>query len=85
MDYTRTLIKGMVGQDVRYMKDCLFTMKYYPATIKKITNDVFGNDTYKAVKKFQKNNIDATGAPLKIDGIIGRKTWDSIVNAFNHY
>lgn len=31
-------------------------------------------DTYNAVKEFQKNNKDASGASLKVDGIIGPKT-----------
>lgn len=75
--FTRNLKKGMSGDDVRYMKDCLFALEYYSDSIKKISSNSFGNDTVDAVQKFQRlNNLDA-------DGIIGTKTWSAIITAFN--
>lgn len=78
MKYTRQLEKGDKGSDVRYMKDCLFELGYYSSDIKKIASDTFGNDTVKAVIKYQKANKDVDGKQLSDDGIIGRKTWSAI-------
>lgn len=75
MNFTRNLKKGMTGKDVRHMKDCLFDLKYYDSSIKKIANSNFGQDTLKAVTKFQKKN------KLNTDGIIGPITWAAIEKA----
>lgn len=85
MDYTRILKKGMSGDDVKYMKDCLFTLKYYNKKIKSIKTKVFGSYTQAAVKDFQSVNIDISGKALVVDGIIGKKTWDAIVLAYQNY
>ena len=77
--YTRLLKKDMSGNDVRYIKDCLFKLKYYPSNTIKISNNKFGNDTYNAVLSYQTFNKDINGNKLKADGIIGRKTWDAII------
>lgn len=76
--YTRVLKLGMSGDDVRYMKDCLFELKYYSPLIKKITNNTFGNDTYKAVRTYQTCNRDTSNKALEVDGKIGEKTWGAI-------
>ena len=80
--YTRLLKKDMSGNDVRYIKDCLFKLKYYPSNITKISNNKFGNDTYNAVLSYQTFNKDINGNKLKVDGIIGRKTWDAIIRDY---
>lgn len=80
--YTRLLKKNMSGNDVRYIKDCLFKLKYYPSNIIKISNNKFGNDTYNAVLSYQTFNKDINGNKLKVDGIIGRKTWDAIIRDY---
>ena len=82
--YTRLLKKDMSGNDVRYIKDCLFKLKYYPSNITKISNNTFGNNTYNAVLSYQTFNKDINGNKLKVDGIIGRKTWDAIIRDFNN-
>ena len=76
--YTRVLKLGMSGNDVRYMKDCLFELNYYTSNITKISNSTFGNDTEKAVKLYQKNNKDTSNKALSVDGKIGEKTWGAI-------
>lgn len=76
--YTRVLKLGMSGKDVKYMKDCLFKLKYYSENITQISNNTFGNDTEKAVKEYQKGNKDISGRVLIVDGKIGEKTWYAI-------
>ena len=36
---------------------------------------IFGSNTEKAVKRFQQENVDENGNPLKVDGVIGQDTW----------
>ena len=79
--YTRSLEKGSSGDDVFYIKKCLFELNYFEEDIKKISSKKFGADTEDAVFKFQKNNKDNEGKKLEIDAVIGRKTWDAIVKA----
>lgn len=80
--YTKVLKQGSSGEDVKYMKDCLFALNYYEAKITKISNNTFGSDTTTAVKKFQKNNKTNAGAQLKEDGQIGELTWNAIIREF---
>lgn len=82
--YTRLLKKGMSGNDVRYIKDCLFKLKYYSSNITKISNNTFGNDTYNAVLSYQTFNKDISGNKLQVDGIVGKKTWGAIERDFNN-
>lgn len=72
----------MSGEDVRYMKDCLFALEYYDKRITKISSNTFGNDTDVAVRKYQSLNKDLNGRKLTVDGIIGQKSWDAIVRDF---
>lgn len=39
---------------------------------------IFGKNTEKAVREFQRQHTDADGKPLKVDGIVGEKTWWAI-------
>lgn len=82
--YTRLLKYKMSGDDVFYMKNCLFTLEYYTSNITKITNKTFGNDTVKAVKLYQRNNKDINCDSLEVDGIIGEKTWYAIERDFKN-
>ena len=75
MEYTRLLKRGMSGSDVRYMKDALVALGY----LKTSTHNRFGDDTFAAVKTYQRANRDIDGRRLTVDGIIGRKTWNAIV------
>lgn len=84
MEYTRLLKRGMSGNDVRYIKDCLFKLKYYSSNITKISNNTFGNDTYNAVLLYQTSNKDINGNKLEVDGIVGKKTWYAIERDFNN-
>lgn len=73
----------MSGDDVRYIKDCLFSLGQYPSSIKKINNNTFGSDTVTAVKKYQKSHKDTDGKALSVDGVVGKKTWNAIVRDYN--
>ena len=74
--YSRVLVKGVSGSDVKYMKDCLYELGYLTV---KPTHSSFGSDTEKAVKAYQvKNTYPSTNTPLKVDGKIGEQTWESI-------
>ncbi len=41
----------------------------------------FGVETEASVRLFQSRNVDRTGAPLEIDGIIGPNTWGALFGA----
>ena len=72
MILTRNLKRYMKGEDVRTVKEILFKLGFYDKNIKKITNSTYGNDTYKAVKAFQKKHN------LVVDGIVGKNTWRAL-------
>lgn len=77
MELTRNLKRYMTGADVRWVKDYLLVLGYYDDSIKKITNNRYGNDTYKAVKAFQKANN------LTVDGIYGQKSHKKLTAVIN--
>lgn len=68
MDFTRNLKRYMIGEDVRAVKDRLVELGY----LKKATHNMFGDDTYRAVKAFQ------TANGLEADGIVGPMTWAAL-------
>ena len=72
MNLTRNLKQGMSGENVRAVKDKLFELGYYSASVKKITHDRFGADTEDAGRSFQR----AKG--LDEDGIVGVQTWGAL-------
>lgn len=76
MNYTRILRVGDSGEDVKYIKQCLYSLGYLTVSPTKLK---FGTDTEKAVKRFQKENVDAIGKKLDVDGKVGPLTWDSIM------
>ncbi|MFA5841158.1 MAG: peptidoglycan-binding protein [Candidatus Paceibacterota bacterium] len=63
--FTRTLRRGMKGDDVLELHKKLTELGFYKGVI----DDIFGRELEKAVKEYQKAN-----PPLKIDGIVGPKT-----------
>lgn len=75
MKLTRNLKRGMSGPDVRFVKDALLSLGFYPSKIKQIANDTFGSDTFVAVRKFQR----AKG--LEDDGVVGPQTWAALEKA----
>lgn len=68
MEFTRNLKRYMVGEDVRAVKDKLVELGY----LEKATHNMFGNDTYRAVKAFQ------AVSNLEQDGIVGILTWTAL-------
>ena len=81
MEFTRNLKKGSYGEDVFYIKNLLFDLGYFSSDIKEIKSCSFGNDTVEAVEAFQRKNKDENGKNLKVDGIVGRLTWNAIERA----
>lgn len=68
MPYTRLLKRYMIGEDVREVKDRLVALGY----LYRATHNVYGDDTYKAVKAFQNaNNLEA-------DGMVGPCTYAAL-------
>lgn len=60
--------KGSSGDVVKKIKDRLVELGY----LSKSTHSTFGDDTYTAVKKFQKDN------GLTSDGIVGEQTMSAL-------
>lgn len=54
-------------------------VKTIQANVGVFVDGVFGNDTEKAVRDFQKKNKDYDGNALEVDGIVGPKTWGAII------
>jgi hypothetical protein len=70
-----TLKKGMEGNEVRQLQK-LLNQRGYPVDI----DSSFGNQTYKAVRAFQSQNLDQHGQPLVVDGSVGPLSWWSLNN-----
>ena len=68
MEFTRVLKRYMIGKDVRAVKDRLVELGY----LRKVTHDMYGDDTYKAVKAFQ------AVSNLEQDGVVGILTWTAL-------
>ena len=71
-----SLKKGAVGQEVRQLQELLIE-KGYPVVV----DGDFGNQTYRAVRAFQAQNLDQHGQPLVVDGKVGPLTWWSLNHA----
>ena len=67
------LKKGSKGRDVDLLKALLIQKGYIPYS------DVFDDSTLKAVKLYQEQHTDASGKRLEVDGIVGPKTWESLL------
>ena len=68
-----TIRKGSKGTYVKACQNDLIKLGYDVG--KTGADGKFGNNTYKAVKAFQKDK------KLKVDGIVGAKTWEALDNA----
>lgn len=68
------LYKRSTGKYVKILQQLLLDKGYDPKGI----DGIFGNNTEKAVKDFQRNNTDVNGKPLVVDALVGQKTWGSL-------
>lgn len=64
--------KGSTGDAVRTIQ----------ANVKVNVDGVMGDKTVAAVKAFQKNHKDADGKALVVDGVVGAKTWQAIIEGW---
>lgn len=69
------LKKGDQGAQISELQK-LLKLRGYPVE----TDGVFGQQTYRAVRAFQSQNMDQHGQPLVVDGKVGPITWWSINN-----
>ena len=68
----RLLKKGDQGFEIKQVQTLLMEKGYL--TDEEI-NGVFDNETYRAVRLFQSQNLDQNGQPLTVDGKVGELTW----------
>lgn len=73
----RLLKKSDKGSEVKEVQALLMEKGYL--TDEEI-NGVFDNETYRAVRVFQSQNLDQQGHPLVVDGKVGDLTWWSLHN-----
>jgi len=69
------LKKGSTGEKVEELQKLLNEKGF-----QLLVDGIFGNDTYKAIKAFQSQNLDRHGRPLTVDGKVGPLTWWSLNN-----
>ena len=74
-----TIRKGDRGPYVKECQEELLALGYDVG--KTGADGIFGKNTEAAVKKFQKEHRDLDGKQLKVDGIVGQKTWGALDNA----
>ena len=73
-----TLRRGDRGEYVTLAQTKLIQKGYSCGT--KGADGIFGKATETAVKDFQRDHTDKDGKPLVVDGIIGQKTWDALLD-----
>jgi len=66
--------KGSKGHGVRLLQQILKSFAFPPYDPGTVDSD-FGPLTDAAVRAFQGDFVDFDGNPLKVDGIVGTKTW----------
>ncbi len=71
--------QGSEGEWVTYLQEMLVNYGYDVG--EHGVDGKFGPDTEAAVRQYQQNNVDAYGRQLKVDGIVGPKTWSSLTQA----
>ena len=71
-----TLRKGSSGKYVVELQKDLISLGYNVGNTG--ADGKYGEKTEKAVKEFQKDHEDTDGRALKIDGIVGEKTWTAL-------
>jgi peptidoglycan hydrolase-like protein with peptidoglycan-binding domain len=72
-----TIKKGSKGNGVRFLQEALKNFAYPPYDPGPVDGD-FGPLTETAVKAFQADYYDFDGNPLKVDGVVGPKTWTAL-------
>jgi hypothetical protein len=75
MKMTFPLQKGTQGTEVAELQRLLVQRGYSVAV-----NGNYDNETYRAVRAFQTQNLDQHGQPLVVDGIAGQLTWWSLTH-----
>ena len=73
-----TLRRGDRGEYVTLAQTKLIQKGYSCGT--KGADGIFGKATETAVKDFQRVHKDKNGNPLVVDGIIGQRTWDALLD-----
>ena len=74
-----TIRRGDRGPYVKECQEDLLALGYDVG--KTGADGIFGKNTEAAVKKFQKEHKDRDGKQLKVDGIVGEKTWGALDDA----
>lgn len=74
-----TLRRGSTGPYVVECQQDLISLGYDVG--KTGADGKYGRNTEKAVKQFQKEHDDVDGYALKVDGVVGEKTWGALDNA----
>ncbi len=77
-DYSKyPIIKmGSKGEWVKVLQRLLLNKGYDCKGI----DGIVGNNTLAMIKKFQRENVDANGKKLVVDGCVGPKTWGALYN-----
>ena len=78
MEFKRTIVLGMSGADVLYIKQKLFSLGMYDSKIKRIVSAKFRIDSVNATKKFQETYDSVCEGPLEVTGTIYEACWDAI-------
>lgn len=74
-----TIKRGSKGEYVKECQEDLIKLGYDVGP--KGADSIFGAKTEAAVKKFQQEHKDADGKQLKVDGVVGQRTWWALDNA----
>ena len=74
-----TIKRGSKGPYVVECQEDLIKLGYDVGP--KGADGIFGAKTEAAVKQFQREHNDPDGNPLKVDGIVGQKTWGALLDA----
>lgn len=74
-----TIRRGDKGPYVKLCQEDLIKLDYNVG--KTGADGIFGKNTEAAVKAFQREHKDLDGKPLKVDGIVGQKSWGAIDDA----
>lgn len=77
---SQILKKGSKGEGVSHLHIELLALGYEICD-NEINPKLFGEETLKAVSSFQTKNLDKQGHPLIISGVVGSKTWWSLLHA----
>ena len=74
-----TIRKGDRGPYVKECQEDLLALGYSVGSSG--ADGIFGKNTENGVKAFQKDHKDKDGKQLKVDGIVGEKTWGALDDA----